>query len=432
MTLEMIDLSGGRRVSGKRYESPNGVVVTTSMNQYSNGSYYYLTYLFNNSFQADARHYWLGSGGSGGYLYMDVSMLTRPITVMRIFPYTRNDSSSNYRIEISTDNVNWTHATGLINNHHNTSNANYIAPGVYREHELPFSPKYIRIYLTYQGNWGVSLNEIQLFHRKLEGKFLLQKDSTLYKFRDTVYGRPGSENYVPQMTSNTAPSGKASASSVWNATTYAAYRAFDRSAPSEADCWHTVSGAKLPQWLAYKFTEPKVVKSFAITSRYTSQADQSPRDFILQGRKQGSTTWENIKSYTQPNGWASNTRREFECLENDTAYIEYRLYVTANTAGVANTTTSVNLSIAMWEMFGEGTPDVKGGFDTFPTSQLTADFLSANGEPIADLYRYNRQVKTLDFFEFERNGEKSLNDVPLKESKMMLDLNTFFDIRRLK
>lgn len=435
MTLELADLSGGVRVSGEKYVAPNGVVVTTTMSQYNNSTYYYLSYLFNGTTQAGvdgAGGYWLARGGQGGYLYMDVSMLKRPITVMRIYPYTRSDTSSNYRIEISRDSVNWDNATELILNSHLVYNVNYTAPGTYKEHELPYAPKYIRIYLTFQGSWGVSLNEIQLFHPKFDGKFLLQKDNTLYRFREYAKEIPATENLVPKMTSDNAPKGIASASSTWDNVNYVAYRAFNRKdTPSITNCWHVHSNARLPQWLAYEFAEPQVIKNFSLTSRIDSGSGESPRDFILQGRKKDSAVWENIKGYTQSNGWAPNTTRYFDCSENNTAYIAYRLYITANTGGLTDTTVIVTLSIASWEMFGEGTPGIENGFETLPINQLNAEFINENGEDLSELGKYNRRVMTLDFLAFDRGREIEVNDVPLKESRIELDLERLFDIRRL-
>lgn len=425
MGMELMDLSNGTRTAQNRYVAPNGVIVTSSMTQYSNGNYYYLTYLFNNSMRTGARNYYMASGGNNGYIAINLSMVARPVTIIRIYPYTRDDTSSNYRISISRDNVNWVEAVPLVNNHHAVNNANYIAPGVYREHKFPFPPNYIRIYLTYRGSWGVSLNEIQLFHQAFKGKFLMQDGEKLYKFTDTKEAIASDVNLVPIMKSNDNGASRASASSQWSEV-YQPFKAFNGTIADNTDGWHAVSGATYPQWLAFQFNAPVVVKKFRITARL-GLANQSPRNFILQGRLNGEILWKNIKTFTQgTTTWSAGTARDFDCIENNTSYIEYRLYIQSNVGG------SRSLSIGKWEMFGEEILAEKRKIEEYLISELSPALLESHGEDVLNISDYDRRLRTLDFMEFNVREEKVAEGATLKEDKLRIDLDKLFDIRRLK
>ena len=66
--------------------------------------------------------------------------------------------------------------------------------------------------------------------------------------------------YVPRMTSNTAPSGEASASSVNS--TNSTWKAFDKTSAG----WGRNLSASAPHWLQYKFPTPMIIKAIGIES----------------------------------------------------------------------------------------------------------------------------------------------------------------------
>ncbi|GAA0381409.1 LamG-like jellyroll fold domain-containing protein [Bacillus horti] len=163
----MLDLRGGNFDRSTVYTAVNGVVVTSSDPTYVNSTYYYLAYLFNRSYGTTASQYWMTTtGNSTRTLTFNLSTVMDEfyLTRLRIFPYSRSDTSSNYRISVSENGVNWTSITGWVMNHHTPSNANYIPPGISREHDInvPFQVRFIRFELTRQGTWGATLNEIEL------------------------------------------------------------------------------------------------------------------------------------------------------------------------------------------------------------------------------------------------------------------------------
>lgn len=166
MALQKLDLSGGVLNRDRIYRSPNGVTVTSSANTYYNSNYYYLGYLFNETYQTDPRHYWLTSSSGNVTLTFDLtSVYDFVVKQIRVYPYTRTNASSNYRIEVSSDGLLWEEVVGWVYNHHNPNNANYIPAGQYREHHIEYGFKinYIRFTLTRNGSYGATLNEIELY-----------------------------------------------------------------------------------------------------------------------------------------------------------------------------------------------------------------------------------------------------------------------------
>lgn len=96
---------------------------------------------------------------------------------------------------------------------------------------------------------------------------------------------------VPKMTSNTAPSGAASAKTSHNAQ-YAAWLAFDG---SDATFWNS-AGAAAGEWIQYQFPADVFVHSMAV-SQYGSAF--SPKDCILQKSVDG-VTFVDAKAMTLP------------------------------------------------------------------------------------------------------------------------------------
>lgn len=101
---------------------------------------------------------------------------------------------------------------------------------------------------------------------------------------------------VPQMTSNTSPSGEAFASSAYNAT-YAAWKAFDRNKTASGYYWSTASGQITNQYLGYIFNKTVGIYKVEITNADT--AGRNVKDFVVQYKDSNNT-------------WVSNTDSTFE------------------------------------------------------------------------------------------------------------------------
>lgn len=130
-----------------------------------------------------------------------------------------------------------------------------------------------------------------------------------------------SNDAIPTMTSNTAPSGIASADSNWSSD-YQAWRAMN---DTNADpCWHSGPSA-FPHWLQYQFASGKIITSYSITTRITASFT-GPKDWKLQGSTNG-TAWVDLDTQTGQS-FNYNEKKTFS-FSNSTSYSYYRLYVTA-------------------------------------------------------------------------------------------------------
>lgn len=133
-------------------------------------------------------------------------------------------------------------------------------------------------------------------------------------------------NQVPDMTSNTAPSGIASTDSSYSSS-YAAWNAFDR---DTASTWSSALVA-LPRWLAYEFTSAKTITRVTMTMVTAGgTAANLPKDFTIDGWDGGA--WVTLSTQTGITGWTAGGTKTFT-FSNSTAYIKYRMHCTATGAG---------------------------------------------------------------------------------------------------
>ena len=142
------------------------------------------------------------------------------------------------------------------------------------------------------------------------------------KSTSTVLG--GASNLIPTMTSNTAPSGTASADTILGGA-YDAFMAMDN---TNTQFWFSNNTA-LPHWLKYQFGSAQVVNSYLIKSR-TEDNTTYPTEWKLQGSNNGST-WTDLDSQTAQTFTLGQARQY--TFTNSTAYDYFRLYITASQAG---------------------------------------------------------------------------------------------------
>ena len=119
---------------------------------------------------------------------------------------------------------------------------------------------------------------------------------------------------VPGMTSNTTPSGIASASGEWN-TSNQAWRAFDGSL---SNGWLSNS---LVSWLAYEFVTPQIISQYIVLGGGITAA---PRDWTFEAWN--GTSWVVLHTVTGN----TNTTTYTGSFTNTTAYSRYRINITAN------------------------------------------------------------------------------------------------------
>jgi hypothetical protein len=122
---------------------------------------------------------------------------------------------------------------------------------------------------------------------------------------------------IPQMSSNTTPSGTAAASSVQAS---AAWNAFDR---NTGTFWQTLTVNS--GWLSYNFPTGKIIKRYGFFTSGT--LGRGPRTWTFEGSNNGST-W--VVLDTQTNFVTGvSTFFSFDISANTTSYTYYRINITA-------------------------------------------------------------------------------------------------------
>jgi len=151
--------SGGR--TGQTVYTANGTVVTSSSPVYSNGNYYYMEYMFNQSY-ANGSHtdYWLPIATGSATLIFAFNQL-HYVDSIRIYSanYTNSassDRSSNYKLEGSLDGINYTTITnGFVNTQQDLL-------GQYHDHITKQSFNYVRL-TALQNKSYISVNEVEFY-----------------------------------------------------------------------------------------------------------------------------------------------------------------------------------------------------------------------------------------------------------------------------
>lgn len=130
---------------------------------------------------------------------------------------------------------------------------------------------------------------------------------------------------IPIMTSNTTPSGVASASSEFHAGT-SAYKALDDD--STNTYWLGSNGGV--DWLKYDFGSGNLKKIAKYTLRMNTipEPNRAPKNWTFEGSNNDSD-WDILDTQTNQINWGSGERRDF-IFANVTFYRYYRLNVTAN------------------------------------------------------------------------------------------------------
>jgi hypothetical protein len=134
-------------------------------------------------------------------------------------------------------------------------------------------------------------------------------------------------NLVPLMTSNSAPSGVASASSEANSGN-AAWSAFDRDGSTKWTTNSTNTGI-----LEYDFGSgnTQICTGYSITGPIGGQATYGPKTWTFQGSNDNST-WTTLDTQTNAASWGANEKRSY-AFSNTTTYRYYRINITANQGG---------------------------------------------------------------------------------------------------
>jgi len=139
-----------------------------------------------------------------------------------------------------------------------------------------------------------------------------------------VFAQNGyTENLIPIMTSNSAPKGKVTVSSIYDEN-FPGYQAVDGDKTVKEKvktAW--VAGNSTNNWFCYEFDQPVIISKYSISGHDTAPV-QSPKSWIFQGSKDGKQ-WINLHEISDEGKWDINQYKEFE-INNNNSYKFYRLY----------------------------------------------------------------------------------------------------------
>ncbi|KEK12133.1 Ig-like domain-containing protein [Lysinibacillus fusiformis] len=152
-----------------------------------------------------------------------------------------------------------------------------------------------------------------------------------------------SENLIPKMTSNESEFGKASSSNYYGSTP--SWKAFDGVLSyqngGEYRAWGT---SQKSGWLAYEFTEPKVISKYVIHNK-GNWPEQFPNSWTFEAWD--GSNWVVLDSHSNvtKSDWVEKPEQSFT-FENTNKYNKYRVNVTLTNS----TNNQVNLAICELQM----------------------------------------------------------------------------------
>lgn len=188
---------------------------------------------------------------------------------------------------------------------------------------------------------------------------------------------------IPTMTSNTTPSGAASADSIFSAT-FEAWKAMNDTNSGELDCWHSEAAVAFPHYLQYQFTTAKVIQKYTISARDTANLHY-PSNWTLQGSNNGSD-WDVLDTQTSQS--FSQAEKKTYTFANSTPYIYYKLNITVGENGLVVSVGEFELMQQHLQCFSEDTIKQQGSYSIKVVAAKTGslnDTLTRTVSPTIDL-----------------------------------------------
>lgn len=268
------------------------------------------------------------------------------------------------------------------------------------------------------------IGEMEMFGLK-PNKTLISLTGGEYKYWENASSEVYS-SFIPALTSNTAPSGIASASSIYS-TTYDAWTAFDKNTTS-GQGWITLSGTTIG-WIQYKFVNPRKITRYEITS--SNVIGSSPKNFTFEGSNDGSnyTVLDTKTSQT----WTGFEKRTFNIV-NENSYLYYRINISLNNGeslytGLLELDMYEFTSPAKTEGWQTATslPPTKADFDTYGMEDLSTIPESAwqslsSTSPNVQLVTYVPTGNTASNFTESYDAlEKKINMTALPKGQIVVD-----------
>lgn len=166
-------------------------------------------------------------------------------------------------------------------------------------------------------------------------------------YLSSVYATSYTDNIIPQMTSDTTPSGIASCSNFWSETPV--WKAFDKiNVYNDAEGYHAWATPNTSGWLAYDFqSEKKIAKYLVIVNTNTANA---PKSWTFEGTNDD-TNW-TILDTRNNFTWSGITESEF-VVQNPGNYKKYKMNITENNGQTGYTVNLVIHELSMMEEVAE-------------------------------------------------------------------------------
>lgn len=239
-------------------------------------------------------------------------------------------------------------------------------------------------------------------------------------YKKWVKGSPASggnhtDIATPIMTSNTTPSGTASASSVQS--TLNPWNAFDRSATGK---W--TSDSLTPAWLKYEFSEMKTIYKYTVS--VDDIVNQCPTAWTFDGSNDG-TTWTQLDKRSGVTSWSSSVKKQEYLIQNPQQFMKYRMYITANQKS------GYRVEVAELEMFEYSAPipATPSSWQTISATLPSVDTFKSEG--MDDLSVLDRK-STIFNMPMDDNGASGTTLGSGKVFKEKIDLKKYFEITSIK
>jgi F5/8 type C domain len=129
------------------------------------------------------------------------------------------------------------------------------------------------------------------------------------------------ENVIPAMTSNTSPSGIASAS---NEGFYKAWKAFDRTSSEYG--WLATFNSASGEWIGYEFSTPRIIQQYTLKS-IGSTGIQTRNVKSWKFQAYNGVSWITLDERINQPTWIGSEKRKYE-FGNSNAYTKYRIFIT--------------------------------------------------------------------------------------------------------
>lgn len=254
-------------------------------------------------------------------------------------------------------------------------------------------------------------------YNNFEDKSLILHDSEYKKWNEEKGPTPSTVTAIPIMTSNTAPSGKASASAAYSSS-YDAYKAF-----SSAKTGWVLPERTLTGWLEYEFPNPTRIIGFSMVNREPyGSINEMPRTWVFEAWN--GSEWVALHVQTTFVTWSAGVWQSFY-FENKKQYRRYR--INADNTGTGR----LYITIGQLKMFEAATEAIPAKWSTVSSVlPTTTHFIEEGMDLLTPLF--DRKLVTLKSTEMTDKSEILDSGEEGKEFSYSLNLKRLIDIRSIK